>query len=186
MAELVLGIGTSHGSMLSTPPEQWDGRAAADRRNPALAYRGKTYGFDQLHALRAAENFARFDTKAARQAHYDRCQKQLDALSRALEAARPDVLVIVGDDQHEWFRPEMQPTFGVFCGDEVMNLAPTEEEMERHIREGRGAAIAGMHPPQDRGLSGRARLGGPRSSRKRWRTASMSPPAWRSPATSMA
>lgn len=126
------------------------GRARCGRPpQPGARLSRQDLWIDQLHALRAAENFARFDTKAARQAHYDRCQKQLDALSRALEAARPDVLVIVGDDQHEWFRPEMQPTFGVFCGDEVMNLAPTEEEMERHIREGRGAAIAGMHPPQD-------------------------------------
>src|SRR5438270_4467984 len=48
LAELVLGIGTSHGSMLSTPPHEWDGRAGADRRNKALAFRGKTYSFDQL------------------------------------------------------------------------------------------------------------------------------------------
>jgi hypothetical protein len=149
MAQLVLAIGTSHGSMLSTPPRDWDGRAAADRRNEALAFRGKTYAFDELLALRKDEDLAPRNAPLARQAHHDRCQKQLDALSAILFAARPDALVIVGDDQHEWFQPELQPTFGIFCGDRVMNLAPTQAEMDRHIREGRGASISGNHPPQD-------------------------------------
>ncbi|HXQ54182.1 MAG TPA: hypothetical protein VN802_24010 [Stellaceae bacterium] len=149
MAELVLGIGTSHGSMLSTPPQDWDGRGAADRRNTELAFRGDTYSFDTLCALRGTQDFAIRNTKAARQSHYDRCQKQLDALARTIAAARPDVMLIVGDDQREWFGASLQPTFGIFCGERVMNLAPSPEEMERHWREGRGPSISGNHPPED-------------------------------------
>ena len=149
MAELVLGIGTSHGSMLSTPPREWDGRAAADRRNKALAFRSNTYSFDQLYALRRGEDFAARNTAPMRQAHYDRCQKQLDALGDILAAAKPDVIVIIGDDQHEWFSEELQPTFAIFCGEQVINFAPTPEEMERHTREGRGASVNGNHPPVD-------------------------------------
>ncbi len=89
MAKIVLGIGTSHGSMLSTPPADWDGRAAADRRNKALAFRGGTYNFDQLFTLRHAEDFAARNSPRARQAHYDRCQKQLDVLATILDATQP-------------------------------------------------------------------------------------------------
>ena len=89
MASLVLGIGTSHGSMLSTPPAAWEGRANADRRNPELAFRGKTYSFDQLYALRETCDFAARTTPPARQAHWDRCQTQLDALGAILDAHRP-------------------------------------------------------------------------------------------------
>jgi aromatic ring-opening dioxygenase LigB subunit len=149
LAKVVLGIGTSHGSMLSTPPRDWDGRAAADRRNPALAFRGGSYSFDQLYALRQASDFAPRVTMPARQAHYDRCQKQLDALGEMLGAARPDVLIIIGDDQHEWFTTELQPTFGVYCGEQVTNFAPSADEVARHTREGRGPSIAGNHPPID-------------------------------------
>lgn len=149
MANLVLGIGTSHGSMLSTPPQEWDGRAAADRRNKSLAFRGNTYSFDQLYALRQAEGFAARNTPPARQAHYDRCQKQLDALGDILAAAKPDIMVVIGDDQHEWFTEELQPTLGVFCGEQVINFAPTPEEIERHTREGRGPSVSGNHPPVD-------------------------------------
>jgi hypothetical protein len=149
LAELVLGIGTSHGSMLSTPPQEWDGRAAADRRNKALAFRGNTYSFDQLRALRQGEDFAARNTASARRAHYDRCQKQLDGLGDVLAAAKPDVMVVIGDDQHEWFTEELQPTFGLFCGEQVTNFAPTPEEIERHTREGRGPSVGGNHPPVD-------------------------------------
>jgi hypothetical protein len=149
LAEVVLGIGTSHGSMLSTPPRDWDGRASADRRNPALAFRGATYSFDQLHALRKTDDFAARITMPARQAHYDRCQKQLDALGAILAAANPDIMLIVGDDQHEWFTAELQPTFGIYCGERVVNFAPTAEEIAHHTSEGRGPAITGNHPLTD-------------------------------------
>ena len=135
--------------MLSMPPREWDGRAAADRRNKALAFRGNTYSFDQLYTLRRGEDFAARNTAPARQAHYDRCQKQLDALGDVIAAAKPDVILVIGDDQHEWFSEELQPTFGVFCGEQVINFAPTREEIEHHTREGRGASVNGNHPPAD-------------------------------------
>ena len=53
MAEIVLGIGTSHGPLLSTPPEQWDLRAKADRANKQHAYRGKMYDYEGLLQERA-------------------------------------------------------------------------------------------------------------------------------------
>lgn len=135
--------------MLSTPPREWDGRAAADRRNPALAFRGGFYSFDKLYALRKDDDFAARNTLDTRQSHYDRCQKQLDALGVILAAARPDVMLIIGDDQHEWFTEALQPTFGIYCGEQVINFAPTPEEIARHTREGRGPSIAGNHPPAD-------------------------------------
>ncbi|HEX4193575.1 MAG TPA: hypothetical protein VHY80_10770 [Stellaceae bacterium] len=149
MAQLVLGLGTSHGSMLSTPPQEWDGRAAADRRNKALAFRGDHYSFEQLYALRQADDFAARNTASARQAHYDRCQRQLDVLGDILAAATPDIMVVVGDDQHEWFTEELQPTFGIYCAGEVVNVAPTAAEIARHTREGRGASVTGYQPPTD-------------------------------------
>jgi hypothetical protein len=149
MAEIVLGIGTSHGSMLSTPPEEWDGRARADRRNPALAYRGGIYTFDKLLELRAKESYGAQNTIEVRRERFARCQARLDALGETLRAAAPDVVLIVGDDQHEWFEAEAQPTFAVVCADKVTNYAVSAEDLAHHAAEGRGAAIAGMHPPAD-------------------------------------
>ena len=58
MADIVLGIGASHGPLLSTPPEQWDLRAAADRKNKSHWFRGKAYDFESLLKERAP-GFAR-------------------------------------------------------------------------------------------------------------------------------
>jgi predicted lysophospholipase L1 biosynthesis ABC-type transport system permease subunit len=40
MAELVLGVATSHSPLLSTPPEHWDLRTKADRANLQHHFRG--------------------------------------------------------------------------------------------------------------------------------------------------
>ena len=48
MADIVLGMGASHGPLLSTPPEQWDLRAKADRENKSHWFRGKTYDYESL------------------------------------------------------------------------------------------------------------------------------------------
>jgi len=48
MADVVLGIGSSHGPLLSTPPEQWDLRAKADKENKNHWFRGKTYDYPAL------------------------------------------------------------------------------------------------------------------------------------------
>jgi hypothetical protein len=58
MADIFFGFGSSHGPLLSSPPEHWDFRTDADRANPAHAYRGRTYTYDQLCELRKGENFA--------------------------------------------------------------------------------------------------------------------------------
>jgi len=52
VAHIVFGLGTSHGPMLSIPPEIWPERVKADRANPQHFYKGRTYTFDELLALR--------------------------------------------------------------------------------------------------------------------------------------
>ena len=46
MAEIVLGLGTSHGPLLATPPQEWDLRGAVDRRNLELAWGDRTCDFE--------------------------------------------------------------------------------------------------------------------------------------------
>jgi len=97
MAAVVLGVGTSHGVMLSLPPEAWDDGARADRKKGALAYRGVTYTWGELNALRGGA-FAMRYTREARRSQQARCEAALDRLATELGRALPDVLVIVGDD----------------------------------------------------------------------------------------
>jgi len=148
MAEIFFGFGSSHGPLLSSSPEHWDFRTAADRTNPAHPYRGKTYTFDQLLQLRKGEDLAALNRIEARRERHARCQHALDRLADRLATAAPDVIVLIGDDQHEWFKPELQPSFAVFHGETVLNSAFHEAEAKT-VEPGRAEVMRDRHPPQD-------------------------------------
>ena len=62
MAQIVLGIGTSHGPMLVTETELWGKRIPADRAN-LHAWRGERWSFDKLVEARSNERLDRQITK---------------------------------------------------------------------------------------------------------------------------
>jgi hypothetical protein len=148
MAQIFFGFGSSHGPLLSSSPENWDFRTAADKVNPAHPYRGKTYTFDQLLALRKGDNLATQNKIEVRRERHARTQQQLDRLAERLEAASPDVIVLVGDDQHEWFRPEMQPSFAVFHGETVLNTA-FDAAKAKNVPAGQAEVMRDRHPTQE-------------------------------------
>ena len=150
MADIVFGFGSSHGPLLSTPPEQWDLRADADRANKAHAYRGGTYDFAQLLALRTKEggDFAEQNRIEVRRERHARNQTQLDRLADRVAGADVDLIVLVGDDQHEWFQPELQPAFTVFYGTEVVNTAYSEAAIKGK-QPGLALVRKARHPPVD-------------------------------------
>jgi Catalytic LigB subunit of aromatic ring-opening dioxygenase len=131
MAKIVLGMATSHGPLLSTPPEQWGERVKADRANPALWFRGAPYKFDALEQLRLDEKLAQKVELAERQARYDRCRKALAAMAATFETINPDVVVIVGNDQQEVFCDKNMPAFSIYWGESVTNRPPTEEQIAK-------------------------------------------------------
>lgn len=149
MSDIVLALGSSHGPLLSTPPDQWELRANVDRKNPALAFRDGTYDFPALAKLRKSDYFDAQYQLPVRQERFARCQKLLDALGDAVAAAKPDVIVVVGDDQEEWFGEDIQPTFAIYHGKEVLNRALTPAEVERGIQIGTTYSQRVNHPPQD-------------------------------------
>lgn len=119
MARIVLGMGTSHGPQLSTPSDKWHLRVDADRAEPAHPYRGATYGFEELAALRREENLHERVTPAAMARHAQRCAEAVETLAGKLDAARPDVAIIVGNDQREVFGPRLTPALWMYTGAEV-------------------------------------------------------------------
>jgi OH-DDVA oxygenase len=127
MAEIVLGIGTSHGPLLSTPPELWNLRAQADRENRSHYFRGRVYDYESLVRERAP-GFSAYLPPEARRERHARCQTALDALSARLKAVAPDALVIVGNDQRELFSEELTPSIAVYRGGQIENIPYTKPE----------------------------------------------------------
>jgi protocatechuate 4,5-dioxygenase beta chain len=98
---LVLGVASSHAPTTLLPVEEW----------PAVYER--LVG-DVPQPLAAAAETAETNVTARR-----RIDEGFAAMRQAVAAARPDVIVIVGDDQDEVFGPAFNPTLAVYCGAEV-------------------------------------------------------------------
>lgn len=143
MAEIVLGIGTSHGPLLSTPPEQWDLRAKADRANKQHYYRGKTYDYESLLRERAP-GFANEIGIETRRERHARCQGALDAVGKKFNEVAPDAFVIVGNDQREIFSDALTPAVTVFRGTEIQNIPDDKPEVSPGLK----IAESGNCPPQ--------------------------------------
>jgi hypothetical protein len=119
MAKIVLGIGTSHTPMLALTSEQWAHRAAVDMANPKLNLSdGRRLTYPELLAEVGPryQEVVTADVLGGKEAI---CEAALERLADELEAAAPDVVVIVGDDQGELFRSVNQPAIAIFHGAEI-------------------------------------------------------------------
>lgn len=149
MARIVFGFGSSHGPLLATPPERWDLRAADDRKNPEHPFRGRIYTFAELvEARRGEKDFEKESSLEVRRSRDERSQRAMDRLAQMVADVNPDIIVVVGDDQHEWFHEDIQPSFTVYCGDHVVNAAIDPEKLKTKSP-GIALAMSASHPPQD-------------------------------------
>jgi 3-O-methylgallate 3,4-dioxygenase len=126
MAKIVLGLGTSHSPMLSTPTEIWHLHADRDRKNQALEFKGRTYNYESLKQSRAWEKFEQHLSSEIWQSKQASCQQAILALGKKLSEVSPDVVVIVGDDQHELFYDDGMPAFAIFWGERIECIPPAE------------------------------------------------------------
>src|SRR5438132_30137 len=159
MAEIVLGIGTSHGPLLSTPPEKWDLRAQADRVNKQHHFRGRSYDYESLLKERAP-GFANEMTIEARRDRHARCQRALDAVGRKFKDVAPEAFVIVGNDQREIFSNDLTPAITIFRGQEIENIPDKKPEVSPGLKAGEsgncpleGATYAGAQDLADHIIS---------------------------------
>ena len=119
MAEIVLGIGTSHTPMLALPAELWESYAQRDAENPELAFPpdGLVMPYKDALAVVPAETRAKFRGAAPYPAQAEECQRALDELAATLRATSPDVTIVITDDQDEWFFEDNMPALAVYWGE---------------------------------------------------------------------
>lgn len=119
MAEIVLGLATSHSPLLTLDWTEWEHRAKADLANPELNLSdGRFVSYEEL----AAENGAPFgaiSTAEQFQQAADRCQANLDRIADELARAAPDVVMVIGDDQGELFARSNTPAISVYYGADI-------------------------------------------------------------------
>jgi len=114
MAEIVMGLASSHSPQLSIAPELWTDLGELDRRNPTVPW-------DAL----LAQNSVRLAPEVTLdrwQTKYNACQQAIARLGQELSQAAVDAVVVVGDDQDELWGPEGQPALAIFSGSLVWDL----------------------------------------------------------------
>lgn len=158
MAEIVLGIGTSHGPMLSTPWQDWGQRVGFDRQVAAHDFRGGKYSFDELVELRRGENFATEITPQKWEARAKACRAAIEALAAKYAEIAPDAAVIVGNDQRELFTEDNFPAFAIYWGKTIENRPRTPEQVAA-LPPGVAIAERGHAPPEDAVYPGLPELG---------------------------
>jgi len=107
VAEIVLGIGTSHSPQVSTTWEQWPNMRRTEERSPAIPP-------DLAAQLEPGVLESRFGS----------VQNAVQTLSRVLRSTPLDAIVIFGDDQHEQFDDTNMPAIAIYHGERVPVTEP--------------------------------------------------------------
>lgn len=133
MADIVLGVGTSHTPQISSGWELWTDHAVRDHTYPLLGPDGEFHTFEDLERaddqkLQAELAPEVWERKQAR------IERGVRTLGDRLAASELDVLVVIGDDQKEVFDEEAVPSIGLFLGDELWDYPPEGEHAERARR----------------------------------------------------
>ncbi len=134
MAEIVLGMWTTHGPQLNTTPEEWMLRVPADKARKHW-FKGKPHSFEELVELRRPEKLDEQATLEMRTARHAACQSGIARLAEIWSDVAPDVCVIFGNDQRELMLPACQPAFTVYYGDTFWN-GPVPEERSSKLPPG--------------------------------------------------
>lgn len=122
MAQVVLGLGTSHSPQLSIPPDLWQQYAERDKRNPDLRRPdGCVYSYAELEAT-ADTGIRKELAPATWQRRYEACQQGIAKLAEVLAEVDPDIVVIIGDDQKELFHEDNMPALLVYWGETIRNV----------------------------------------------------------------
>ena len=144
MAEIVIGIASSHTPQLSSGADMWSDHAERDRRNPMLlGTDGRYHTYDELLA-QADPAIEKELAPEVWDGKYRRCQLAIEELAVRLRAARPDIALVIGDDQREMFTDDGIPAFACFTGSELIDMPPDGAALAR-IPKGILAAFWAVH-----------------------------------------
>ena len=129
MAKVVGGFGSSHSPLMSLPSNLWSVHAQNDIRNGELVAMpaGKRVTYDELVA-QADPNIATMVNLETFDVHVDNIQAGLDELKKRFGQTRPDVVVMFGDDQSEFFFHDNYPTINLYYGDTIKMIPRTIRE----------------------------------------------------------
>jgi hypothetical protein len=112
VGSLVAAVASSH-AFAVTPPEKWD---ELRERNRNVYAQRQRIAVPPPHPRMSAESVEDIRTR------YAHVRNGLFELKRIIEESKPDVLIVVGDDQNENFTAQNVPQFAIYTGAEAVFL----------------------------------------------------------------
>jgi 3-O-methylgallate 3,4-dioxygenase len=128
MAEIVLGIGTSHSPLLNSPAEDYPKHAEIDAKGRRLYDKNGrpcTYGDLLAQADPSIADQIKPEVLEQRAA---RCTLNIGRIASAIAQAQLDALIIVGDDQNEQYSDDNMPAVLIYSGETIENNPLQMEE----------------------------------------------------------
>ena len=123
MAEIVLGIATSHTPMLNAAAEDWPRFIERDRGRALLDKEGNPARYEEL-LDRADPAVAAELTPERVAARHREAQQAVENLAAAVRRAELDALIVVGDDHRELYDDDNLPSLLVYRGETIRNQPP--------------------------------------------------------------
>ncbi len=120
MGKIVAGMASSHAFALSEP-SSWD-----QRRNMNMAMYARRYGQEPPIHPKVAQEIP--DERLTR---YKRVRDGLTFLRETLKAKKPDVLLVIGDDQNEHFKDDNVPQIAIYTGDSLYTTERIDGRREK-------------------------------------------------------
>lgn len=143
MGSLVAAMASSH-AFTVMEPEVWD------------EFREWNRGYYRQRQGTEAPVHPKLETESleANRARYENVRRGLDALREELRAARPDALIIIGDDQDENYSEECLPQLAVYCGERFVTKGGSyrchaelaETILGESVRRGFDLAVSRKYP----------------------------------------
>ena len=122
MAQIVLGMATSHTPMLNAPPEDWPRFIERDtRRTNLLDTDGRPTSYEAQLQRAPTDIDEQITPERMRQRH-QAVEAAMARLGDYLRDARLDALIVVGDDQDELYHADNMPGFLVYYGETIRNV----------------------------------------------------------------
>ncbi len=120
MAQIAIGIGSSHSPTLLMEPQAWLARAGHDDVHIHALHdlTGQRVSYEELLARTppGMDEQITMDMLAARHA---KNQQAVVEVRERLRAADPDIVLVIGDDHKEVFQEDNMPVISVYWGDTI-------------------------------------------------------------------
>jgi Catalytic LigB subunit of aromatic ring-opening dioxygenase len=122
MAQLVLGIGTSHTPMLNAASEDWPRFYERDsKRTNLLDTEGRLTSYEQ-QLTHAPPGIMQEISPERMQSRHQAVEDAMARLGGFLREAKLDTLIVVGDDQDELYHHGNMPGMLVYYGETIPNV----------------------------------------------------------------